>query len=327
MTTYTQTISFNNTISILLRWPDFKTIIQSKHLSVQYVQDAVLYTIFSIDGPITYSTALVYNDSGFPFTSLWPDYSQAQNDIDVVDFQNNFLPYANKPFLPASSISLGYATSSGSALTVMRATAYNQQTVAAQRSMSSSSASDAAAGTGANSITVTYYDGYMNGPFTEIVTLNGTTPVNTVNTNICYIEKMCCNSVGNQLSNVGTITLFVSTGGGGGTIGTIPAGDGITNWCHHYVGLNKTMSIASLIGSIQGPANGSIEIHRTVPTDVTKTELTIAPKLRIMSNTSTTMNLVPPIVVQGPALVLMYGRSDSSSGTLNWSVSMGYFEV
>jgi hypothetical protein len=117
----------------------------------------------------------------------------------------------------------------------VRRTAYTEQTSNAQRSIVSSSANDTAAGTGAQTVTLTYYAisaGVVTGPFTEVVTLNGTTPVNTVATNICFYENVKVSTVGSTGSNVGTLTLKAATAGGGATIGTIDATDNQTFWCH-----------------------------------------------------------------------------------------------
>jgi len=307
-------------------WTAFKaTSITSKSLLVQYDDDGVVYTIFSFDGPILAYTCTIYKGA-VPDSLANNGYSQSQNDSDKSDFETNFKPFSNKSLIAKSNINLGYATSSGSALTVIRATAYTEQTTNAQRSVVSSSASDASAGVGARTVTLTYYDQTLLGPFTETVTLNGVTPVNTVSSTICFIEKIEVATVGNQLSNVGTITLKAAAAGGGVTIGTIPAGDGITNWCHHYVGTNKTMRIVSVIASIHGSASGAIEVHRTIPTDITKPELTIAPKVRIDAGDSDKLDFEVPILITGPALVLVYGRSDASTGNIDWSVGIGYYE-
>src|SRR5574338_92962 len=168
---------------------------------------------------------------------------------------------------PVQRFTHGYATSSGSNLTVMRATAYTQQTSDAQRSLVSSSTDDDLAGTGAKTIQITYYDQDMNGPYIEVIDMAGTTPVNTASTNICYIEKLEVETVGSQLSNIGTITLKAATVGGGATIGTIAAGDGTTYWAHHYVPVDKTMYLVSFMGTTVGMDTGALEIRKTNPTD------------------------------------------------------------
>ena len=120
------------------------------------------------------------------------------------------------------------------------ASAYTEQSSNAQRSLVSSDATDASASTGARTVRITYYDASMVGPFTETVTMNGTTPVNTVATDICFIEKLEVVTAGSNGGNAGTISLMSATAGGGVTVGTIVVGDNETNWCHHYVPSGKT---------------------------------------------------------------------------------------
>lgn len=130
------------------------------------------------------------------------------------------------------------ATSAGTEAAI-EATAYTEPTSGAQRALKSSSASDAAAGTGARQVRITYYslaaDGTIAGPFVETVTLNGTSAVPTVATNMALIEKMEIVSVGSGGVAAGTITLTVDNAGAGATIGTIAAGARQTLWAHHYV--------------------------------------------------------------------------------------------
>jgi len=85
-------------------------------------------------------------------------------------------------------------TSSASKVPIS-ATAYTEPTSGAQRSFKSSSVNDAAAGTGARKVKVTYYNLVTNtdgsqtitGPFNETVALNGTTAVATVSTTIALL--------------------------------------------------------------------------------------------------------------------------------------------
>lgn len=306
-------------------WTNWKIVQALKNGIHQYDDDGTIYTIYFYDDKEVH-TCVIYKGV-VPDGIIDGGYSQGTNDSDKTDFETNYKPFSNKPLIPKAAITLGYTTSSGSALTVIRATAYTEQTTNAQRSVVSSNANDTSAGTGARTVTLTYYDQNLLGPFTETISMNGVSAVNTVATNICFIEKIEVITVGNQLSNIGTITLKAATAGGGATIGTIPAGDGITNWCHHYVGANKTMQIISAVASIKGQYSGTLELHRTIPTNVNKPELTIAPKLRTDAGDTDTLNFEVPIIVQGPALVLAYGRSDSASGTLDWSVGIGYYEA
>lgn len=84
-------------------------------------------------------------------------------------------------------------------------------TVAQQMHVVSTSANDAAAGTGIRTVYIHYLDTNYNEQ-TEIVTLNGVTPVNTVATNILRINGMHAGSVGSGGTAAGNISL-TNTGG------------------------------------------------------------------------------------------------------------------
>jgi hypothetical protein len=120
----------------------------------------------------------------------------------------------------------------------------------------SSSANDAAAGTGARTLIIYYVDQTGATSTTETVTLNGTTAVNLVNTNHCYIEKMIVQTVGSGAVNAGIISLFTGTGGTGTTVGTIGAGDNRTQWCHHYVVTGKICNVTNVSHSNTSSVSG-----------------------------------------------------------------------
>lgn len=209
-------------------------------------------------------------------------------------------------------------------INAVRATAYTEQSANAQRSLASSSASDTAAGTGARQVTVTYYDSAMNGPFTNVVTLNGVTAVATGSSDLCYIESMRVTSVGTGGANVGTLTLFVNNAGGGGTIGTIGigniltgAGDRQTLWAHHYVETGKTAQLATMVASsvISGSnSSGTFFLRAKDPTTANSSELTVSEFLALSA--AVVRQLAIPIKVVGPARVLAYGIPNGNSATL-----------
>lgn len=156
----------------------------------------------------------------------------------------------------------GYIAVSATTPVAVRATAYSEPTTNAGRSISSANAADAAAGTGARNVQITYFDQTGAGPYTETVTLNGTTAVNTVATNICFIEKLEVLAVGSGGVNAGIITLYASTGGGGGAVGSIAASDLRTFWGHHYVPTGKTAYITGLSLGHSGTTAGSGGVFR-----------------------------------------------------------------
>jgi len=89
-----------------------------------------------------------------------------------------------------------------------------------QMAVVSSSASDAAAGTGIQTVYIHYLDTNYN-PQSEVVTLNGVTPVNTVATNILRINAFHAQTVGTTGAAVGNISL--TNLGATVTYGYIPA--------------------------------------------------------------------------------------------------------
>ncbi len=152
-------------------------------------------------------------------------------------------------------------------------TSYSEPSTAAQRSIGSDNAADAGAGTGARTVKIIYYDNVLAGPFSETVTLNGVTPVNTVATNIRFIESLVVMTVGSDGANMGTISLFGSTAGAGGTITTISInsfgtgfGDNQTFACRHYVAAGRVCRITAIHVNTTGQ---SVVIARTkFPLDV-----------------------------------------------------------
>ncbi len=234
----------------------------------------------------------------------------------------------------ASNASVGIAAgvlqlggSSVGTLNAIRATPYIEQNTNAQRSIKSSSINDSATNIGMRKVTITYYnqDGY--GPFTEIITLNGTTPVNTINTNICFIEKMVAYEVGSSLRNIGTITLYSGINGTGTVIGTIGVGslvtaqgDNQTLWAHHYVPYGKTASLATYIMSAESGGSGtnatyflrsqSIPLTNSAEIIISDLILIIGPLVR---------QLGIPIKVIGPARITAYGIPGGNNVRLNAS--------
>lgn len=202
-------------------------------------------------------------------------------------------------------------------ITAIRSTTYTEPSSGAQRSMASSSAADTSAGTGARTVRITYYTlsaGTVAGPFTETITLNGTGNVNTVATNICYIEKLEVLTVGSGGVNAGTISLFGATGGGGGTVWTIAVGINRTLGAHHYVPSGVTALITSFIGGIKGADTSGFIIRKKDPTDANSAEIQISDLLRAPANGSTPLRSYgTPIEVPGPSRITVFAVPDSSS--------------
>jgi hypothetical protein len=150
----------------------------------------------------------------------------------------------------------------------VRATTYTEPSSEAQRSFASDDSNDTAAGTGARTVEFTYFDNTGDGPFTGEVTLAGTTPVDTTETDIRFIEKIRVKTVGSTGANEGTISIYSATAGGGTVIGSIGVGsvlagigDSETLWAHHYVPTGWTVQLAVLTVALQSGGTGTTGLY------------------------------------------------------------------
>lgn len=227
--------------------------------------------------------------------------------------------------ISAGSVVLGGGTAN--VLQVMRATAYTEPTTAAQRSIASSNANDTAAGTGARTVQITYFDNTGAGPLTEIVTLNGLTPVNTTNTNIRFIEKMEVLTAGTGGANAGTITLYGATGGGGGTVGTIGVGnispgvgDNTTHWAHHYVATGYVADLSVLVtGVISGGSatNAKFFLKAIQPLVANATERVVGDTPLVIGTFERIFDFQPS--VSGFSRITAYGIPGTNNATMTVS--------
>jgi hypothetical protein len=166
----------------------------------------------------------------------------------------------------------------------------------------------------------------MAGPYTEVVTLNGTTAVNTVATNIRFITSLEVATAGSLGNNQGTITLFGSTAGGGGTVGTIALNDNKTNWCHRYVGTSVSMYLLQVVCSCQGASAGNVTVLKTTPTVANSVDLVIIPQLRVPAGDVMSTSFSSPVKIIGPARVQLQIKQDAASGSNNWFAGFAYQE-
>jgi hypothetical protein len=335
-------VTFNANATVSSTWTDFEVVANSKALPIQYEDDGSVYTIFAFDDPMIYVCTIW--KGAVPDGVIAGGYSQVQNDSDKTDFETNYKPSANKNigivwtaeraitagFIPngLSGVVGGYRGTSAVSLVPLTATTYTEPASAAQRSVSSSSASDSSAGTGTRTLKITYYNNTMDGPFTETVTMNGTTPVNTVATDIRFIEKIESATVGSNGGNVGTITLFNSTAGGGGAIGTVAIGDGRTYWAHHYIRPNRTMFIRKLIISTgTGGTAANISLRISTPLTANAFENQIGTQYRVVNATiGNIIDFDALAAVSGPAKCLVYVKPDATTASTFYA-NFTYYEI
>jgi len=218
----------------------------------------------------------------------------------------------------ASGRSYGYfPTSSISNLTI-RATTYTPQTNAVQRSIGSNNAADALVGAGAQKVKIVYYNNLVEGPFTEIVDMNGTTPVNTTATDIAFIEDLQVAQVGANGGNTGTISLYIGLAGAGGAYASIAPEDNITYWCHHYVPPDTDCYITLISGSANA-INGRFSLQYVNPI-AGQTAPQVSPDAAIRYSTyeiSRTYGM--PIQIEGPSIVFLNGKPDSASASTTFA--------
>lgn len=113
-------------------------------------------------------------------------------------------------------------------------------TVAQQMSLVSNSAQDSAAGTGARTVTIFYLDNNYQ-EHTEVVTMNGTTAVLTVATNIFRVNELMSKTVGSTSASVGQIA--ISSVGGTPIFRYIFPGFNRSRGSHYTVPDGKTLYI------------------------------------------------------------------------------------
>jgi hypothetical protein len=221
------------------------------------------------------------------------------------------------------------ALAGGTAGTVVpiRSTAYNEQLVNGARSLNSSSTSDSGAGTGARSVEITYFNQALEGPFTETVTLNGTSAVATSASDICFVEKMVVKTVGSTGFNLGTITLYVNNVGSGGVIGTIGlgtiaagVGDNSTYWGHHYVPVGIKASLSTFVAAALSGGSGTnatMLLRAKNPISIDAPDLAVGDLLRISGGIVRTLS--NPIRIDGPSRITAIGIPSVNNATLNAS--------
>jgi len=131
----------------------------------------------------------------------------------------------------------GNRTCSSTSETLMGARDYSEQSSQAQRSVVSTSNNDTNPnGSGAKQVRIVY----LNSDYelkTEDILLNGTTPVNTVGTDIRFIEKM---HTIKGAAAAGAIKLMTETNGDGSEFCGIGSYTYDSFLCHHYVPAGKT---------------------------------------------------------------------------------------
>lgn len=210
--------------------------------------------------------------------------------------------------------SFGQVATSATDEVPVNATAYTEQTSGAQRSLVSSSANDAAAGTGARTVKITYFTlsvaGVITGPHEETVTLNGTTAVDTVNDDIALIEKIEVLTAGSGGVSAGTISLKAAAEGGGATIASIAAGALQTFLAHHYVPNGRQCRVSQMSGA---GGHASMALMRLLAKSYPGLEKAVTEKMGVTSTLS--QKLDTDLVIPGPARIRLMTAPSSDAQT------------
>jgi hypothetical protein len=215
-----------------------------------------------------------------------------------------------------ASFNFGDIATAATATVAVRRTPYNEPTVTGQRSFASSSANDTAAGTGARSLTLTYIKSDGSGPFTETINLNGTTGVNTVATDILFVERIVVETVGSGGVNAGIITMYTSINKGGTVIGTIAVGNNQTYWAHHYIPTGKVCNITGVsCGSTSTTVgSGGLFFLRGQKLFNGNPDNQISDFIRLYGQSSTFSRVYQsPIKIAGPARLTLFVTPESTT--------------
>jgi hypothetical protein len=211
-------------------------------------------------------------------------------------------------------IVIGKISTSSVSLAKVLGTTYTEQSSNAQRSVASNNVNDVQGGTGAQSIKITYFTQFFEGPREEIVLLNGTTFVPTQNNDICYIQNIKVVSADSGNTNAGIISLFVNNSGDGGTIGTIAVADTQTFWGHYYVGGGQKINILAVTCGSDTNLSGYFLLKSKLPN---QPEIQITENIFITTSGSIIRPIVAPIILKGPIKIISYIKPSSASGA-NW---------
>lgn len=311
-------------------WTEWKALFTSKGGIHQHYENTDTYKIWFYDLPEV-SSCTIWKGT-LPESIVAGGYSQVQNDSDKSDFETNYKSTSNKriqrtdsfgnpvqtPIEWASAFNLipnvsvgratGYTATSAASGKAIRATTYTPQGANVKRSLASSSANDAAAGTGARTVKITY----LTAAFvlkTEIVTLNGTNAVDTVGDDLAFIESMEVMTVGTQGGgNIGTISLYTQIAKGGVVWASIAAGDNMTFWAHHYVPAGVTCYLLNLTGGATAVGGGMTVQHSNNPLDVNAPQKGLGGTYVHASVNSIDHWFRVPLAVPGPDLIWLVER-------------------
>lgn len=198
----------------------------------------------------------------------------------------------------------------------------NFPSVAQQMQLVSTSVNDTAAGTGAQQITIDYLTSPTSATrftrFSEVVTLNGTIPVDTIATNIDRIERVHVSRVGTGSVSAGDISL--QSVGGATTFEKISAGENVARTAVHFVP-NGYMSIITDISVGSTTSGGTRFSFTDVELNAAEDAVRVGLLESAFSAASSNINFNTPIVLKNDKnkrisfAITVRGLASNQSGT------------
>ena len=228
---------------------------------------------------------------------------------------------------PVSGRNQGYLGTTSTTGKPVRATTYTPQGTNAQRSFQSTSANDSISGTGAQILSITY----LNTSFqlkTDTIWLSGSSPANSNQTDIAFIESMAVTQVGSGGGNAGTISIYTATAAGGSIWGSIAPGDNQTFWAHHYVPSGVTCYILQMsCGATIAPGQMNLN-HSGNPLLSSLPQQQIGMTISHPGGGTWDHEFTIPLAVPGPDLVWIVERPTFATGSYsaNGSTATAGFE-
>jgi len=187
----------------------------------------------------------------------------------------------------------------------------------------SSSASDASAGVGAQTVRIYGLTGWGAAEVNETVTLNGTTPVNTVNDYV-IIHRMRVLTKGATDINVGDITATAATDST--VTAQINASEGQTQMAIYGIPSTQTAYVTKWYASVNKTGGSSANVDMTIAVnhdpDVELLNFVTKATLSILEAGSSHFqhNYTPYLKIAGPAII----KSQAVSSAVNADVSSGF---
>lgn len=194
------------------------------------------------------------------------------------------------------------------------------QTIGEQMTVVSTSAADASAGTGIQTLDIHGLDITGNAQ-SEVVTLNGVTPVNTVRTNWRFIQSIHAETVGTGGVAAGTISIY-KTGAATTVYNVLAPGGNMSLNSARMVPLNKVLYITNF--SIMAADNTSVSVRcratSTFEDTVTPGYFFLFKDVSILQNSTREKTFKVPL--KFPALSIVkwtaYATTNGASASVNY---------